>query len=200
LIDTQQFSKWVLAPTNHTALQVPRAIVVSVFAAALDFGVLVLLVERFAWSPVPAAVVSYLLGGVLQYVLCAWWVFPASPQNLTIGIVAFTVLSLVGLGITWATIGVLHDSLQVNYVAAKFAALGLAFTWNFLSRKYLLFPPRRVVPDKPAALEATCASASLVCAEDIEEAILPFACIAAPQDALASRPEAPAEALEHVEA
>jgi putative flippase GtrA len=131
----------VAAPTHHTALQVPRALVASVLAAALDFGTLVWLVERQGWSPVLAAVAGYLLGGVLQYVLCALWVFPAAPHNLTVGIVAFLVLSLVGLGITWATIAGLCDGLHVNYAVAKVVSLGLAFAWNFLSRKYLLFEP-----------------------------------------------------------
>jgi putative flippase GtrA len=127
--------------TENVILQVPRALVVSVLAAALDFGLLVLLVEGAGWSPQAAAVVSYLVGGVLQYVLCAVWVFPAAPQNVATGFAAFTFLSLVGLAITWATIAGLHDLAHVNYAVAKVVALGLAFTWNFLSRKYFLFKP-----------------------------------------------------------
>jgi putative flippase GtrA len=126
-------------PVEHTLLQVPRALVASVLAAALDVGFLVLLVETAGWHPLPAATVSYLLGGVLQYVLCAVWVFPAAPQSAALGFTAFTLLSLVGLGITWATIAVLHDTAHLNYALAKVAALGLAFAWNFLSRKYLIF-------------------------------------------------------------
>jgi putative flippase GtrA len=141
----KQLVTWVAAPTRQTAVQVPRALIVSVLAAALDFGVLVLLVERWSWSPAVAAIVSYLLGGVLQYALCTWWVFPDSPSSLTLGIAAFTLLSLFGLAITWATIAVLHERLHVNYLAAKIVALGLAFVWNFLSRKYLLFE-RRSLP------------------------------------------------------
>ena len=136
-----KFRKLLMDPVQSTALQVPRALVVSVLAAALDFCVLVLLVERFHWHAVPAAVVGYLLGGVVQYVLCAYWVFPAAPTNNTLGFVAFTILSLVGLAITWVTMAGLHDLGGLNYALAKFVALGLAFCWNFLSRKYLLFKP-----------------------------------------------------------
>jgi putative flippase GtrA len=131
--------RYLAGPVENTLLQVPRALVASVLAAALDMGVLVLLVEGAGWQPLLAATVSYLLGGVLQYVLCAIWVFPAAPQSTAVGFTAFTVLSLVGLGITWITIALVHDAAHVNYALAKVAALGLAFVWNFLSRKYLIF-------------------------------------------------------------
>jgi putative flippase GtrA len=195
----RQLVQWATAPTDDVALQVPRALVVSVLAAALDFGMLVLLVERFEWSPVLAAVVSYLLGGVLQYVLCAWWVFPAAPRSVTVGIVAFTLLSLVGLGITWATIAVLYEQLQVNYVLAKFFALGLAFAWNFLSRKYLLFGTR--VKDRREM--ETDADADTMDVDDFKKIILPFTLArpAAAVDLTEPRSVETASAeLEHIEA
>jgi putative flippase GtrA len=126
-------------PVEATLLQVPRALVASGLAAALDFGLLVLLVETAGWQPLAAATLSYLLGAVLQYLLCSLWVFPATPRSATGGFAAFLLLSLVGLGITWAALGVLHDLARVSYPLAKVVALGLAFTWNFLSRKYLVF-------------------------------------------------------------
>jgi putative flippase GtrA len=129
----------VAAPVESTLLQVPRALVASALAAALDFGVLIFLVERAGWHPLPAAVVSYLLGGVLQYALSALWVFPAAPAGVATGFTAFTVLSLVGLAITWATMALFYDLAHWNYVLTKVIALGLAFCWNFLSRKYWLF-------------------------------------------------------------
>src|SRR5262245_5878011 len=126
---------------QSTAAQVPRALVVSGLAAALDFGTLLALVEGAGWQPVPAAILSYLLGGVVQYVLSSRWVFQAAPSSLPLGFAAFTLLSLVGLGITAATMALLHDLLGVYYPLAKTAALGLAFSWNFLSRKFWIFVP-----------------------------------------------------------
>jgi putative flippase GtrA len=137
----KKLRQWGLAPAHSVLLQIPRALLASVICAVLDFGLLVLLVEQGGWNPVPAAVVGYLAGGVLQYVLCACWVFPAAPLKAATGFVAFTVLSLVGLGITWVTMATLHDLFHVNYALAKVVALGLAFSWNFLSRKFLLFRP-----------------------------------------------------------
>jgi putative flippase GtrA len=133
--------KLVSDPVDSTMLQVPRALAASVVAAVLDFTVLVLLVERAHFHPAGAAAIAYLSGGILQYVLCAKWIFPAAPENMATGFLAFTALSLVGLGITWLTMLVLCDLSHVNYVLAKICSLGLSFAWNFLSRKYLLFRP-----------------------------------------------------------
>ena len=81
--------------------QVSRAVLASAVAAVVDFGVLVLLVERAQFRAETAAIVSYLVGGVVNYVLCAKWVFPSAPTSVTIGFTFFTILSLGGLGITW---------------------------------------------------------------------------------------------------
>jgi putative flippase GtrA len=126
-------------PTERTLLQVPRALIASALAALLDFAVLVFLVEALGMGAVAAAIIGYLAGGVVQYFLCSVWVFPASPQNLAFGFTAFVILSLGGLGITWGVMTALHDDAGVNYALAKVAALGLAFCWNFLSRKFWLF-------------------------------------------------------------
>jgi len=124
--------------TDETVLQVPRALIVSGLAAALDYGVMALLIEA-GWYWLVATAIGYLLGGVVQYVLCAVWVFPAAPKSATLGFTAFTILSLVGLVVTCATMAVLYDLGHLHYGFAKIAALGLAFCWNFLSRKYWLF-------------------------------------------------------------
>lgn len=135
----QQLKKWLAQPVDSLLGQVPRALFASVLAAVIDFVVLFLLVEVAGVHPLPAAITGYLVGGLLQYVLCSLWVFPAAPQNAATGFLAFTVLSLVGLGITWITMATLHDRAHVHYSLAKVAALALAFSWNFLSRKFLLF-------------------------------------------------------------
>lgn len=131
--------RWVFQPVESLLVQVPRALCVSALAAVLDIGLLITLVETVGWHPLLAATVSYLAGGVLQYILCSLWVFGHSPENAPLGFVFFTVLSLVGLIITWCTLAVLYDFANVNYAAAKILALGLAFLWNFTSRKYFLF-------------------------------------------------------------
>jgi putative flippase GtrA len=154
----RRLQKWFAAPVESTLLQVPRALVVSVLALVVDAGLYALLIEAAGVPPVLANVFSYLAGGVVQYVLCSLWVFPASPGNHAIGFLAFSVLSLVGLGLSCAVIYVLHDTAQVHEMVAKLASVGVAFTWNFLSRKFLLFRPAartRADGQSPAEANAT---------------------------------------------
>lgn len=131
--------KLAVAPAERTVLQVPRAVLASLPAGAVDFGALVAMVQFLHWQAVFAAIVSYILGGVVQYVLCAIWVFPAAPRNAVLGFTAFTLLSLVGLGITAASMTLFHSMIGLHYALAKVVSLALAFCWNFTSRKYLLF-------------------------------------------------------------
>lgn len=146
----------LFGPVESLFLQVPRALVASVVAAALDFCILIALVELFGWSPVPAAIVGYLAGGVVQYVLCSLWVFHASHENKLVGFAVFTVMSLVGLAITWAVM-YCQPHVGVPYPAAKVLALGLAFVWNFGSRKAILFRSKSKARVKLAAAQSDAA-------------------------------------------
>lgn len=137
----QTLLKSLIQPVQSTVGQVPRALAASVVVSSLDFLLLIGLVEHMHWHAVPASVVSYLAGGVLQYILCSFWVFPAAPGNHAFGFMAFTLLSLVGLGITWLVMYGLHVQGHANYALAKIVALGCSFTWNFTSRKLFLFRP-----------------------------------------------------------
>jgi putative flippase GtrA len=137
--------QWIADPVESVFLQVPRALAASVLALLVDFAILEFCVHIVGIPAVPSAIIGYLAGGVLQYVLCSWWVFSTSLKSDAMGFVTFTVLSLVGLGITWIVMLLAHDWASLPVEVAKFMAVGLAFTWNFLSRKYLLFRAERPI-------------------------------------------------------
>ena len=133
-----KLKQWITNPVDSIFLQVPRALAVSVLALGIDFALYVACLY-VGMPALLAALIGYLAGGVVQYVLCSWWVFSTSLKNDALGFVAFSVLSLVGLAITEIVILIVHDWLGIHPYPAKIAAVGLAFAWNFLSRKYLLF-------------------------------------------------------------
>jgi putative flippase GtrA len=135
----QKLKRLLADPVESIFLQVPRALAASVVALVLDFAVLELCVRVIGMPAVPSAIIGYLVGGVVQYVLCSLWVFSTALKSDAMGFAAFTILSLVGLGITWIVVLIAHDWLGLPVEVAKGGAVGLAFTWNFLSRKYLLF-------------------------------------------------------------
>jgi putative flippase GtrA len=130
--------------TENTILQVPRALVAACIATGFDVLLLMLLVERVGMQPRAAAVIGFLFGCVPHYILCAVWVFPASPNRAPLGFIRFMVLSVFGLALTWALVAGMHDKLGLNYLFAKAVAMVLSFSFNFLCRKYFIFrQPRR---------------------------------------------------------
>ena len=141
--------KLIADPVENVFLQVPRALFASILALFVDFLILELCVRVFGIPAIPSAIFGYLAGGIVQYVLCSLWVFSTSLKSDAVGFVAFTVLSLVGLAITWLVMLVGHEWAQLPVEVAKAGAVGLAFTWNFMSRKYLLF--RSSTPMQPSA-------------------------------------------------
>ncbi len=155
MLIAQQIKRWVAAPVEGMALQVPRALVASVLALALDFCIFVLCVRVVGMPWLLAATIGYLAGGVLQYVLCSLWVFSISLKNDALGFVAFTILSLVGLGITSIVILIARDWSGVSPELAKCIAVGLAFTWNFLSRKFFLFRPESALVQSEEPVRAS---------------------------------------------
>ena len=131
------FKRFLVDPGDTTLVQLPRALIASTVVSALDFGLLVILVEAIGWAPDIAAVTSFVIAGLLQYILCATWVFAASGN--AVGFVAFMLLNSVALGITWLTMTLVHDHAGVHYTIAKLIAFVFAFVWNFVSRKYFVF-------------------------------------------------------------
>jgi putative flippase GtrA len=155
--------RWFTAPVDSTLLQVPRALIASVLCTLLDFFLLVFLVESAGWNPLIGAILTYFAGCILQYILCAVWIFPSAPQSATFGFAAFTVLALGGLGITWLTIATLYDLAGMNYALAKILSLGPSFAWNFLSRKYWLFRSREGGPTRPESERDDLEAVTLEC-------------------------------------
>src|ERR1043166_1483891 len=105
----QKLKHWIAGPVESVFVQVPRALAASILALAIDFAILVLCVREFGMPGVPAAILGYLAGTVLQYVLCSYWVFSVSLKSDGFGLLAFAVLSLVGLAITWVVVAIIHD-------------------------------------------------------------------------------------------
>jgi putative flippase GtrA len=151
----QRFKQWFAHPVESIFLQAPRALAASVLALIVDFIILELCVRLIGMAAVPSAIIGYLVGGALQYVLCSRWVFSMSPKSDAVGFLTFTILSLVGLGITWIVVLAAHDGAGLPVEAAKVVAVGLAFTWNFLSRKYLLFRAERPIAQRKEPLQHT---------------------------------------------
>lgn len=111
--------------------------VVGIIATGIDFGIMILLTELFAFDPVISSGISFCTSTVFNYAASMRFVFThresLSKQS---EFLIFAILSLIGLGlnqlIMWVGTSWLGDGL---YIPIKVAATALVMLWNFFSRK-----------------------------------------------------------------
>lgn len=116
--------------------------VVGVLAFAIDYGIMVLLVELFSMNPVIAAGISFCVSVTFNYVASMRYVFTHRPDlSRRAEFAIFIVLSLIGLGINELLMWVGVDVLLVSYLIVKLVATVVVMGWNFVSRKKWLDAP-----------------------------------------------------------
>lgn len=84
--------------------------------------------------------ISFVLATLVNYLLCANVVFKHSARyssNTALLLTYF--VSLIGLGIQNSFIWIGVEFVAAPMIVAKILAMGSAFFWNFLSRKYWVF-------------------------------------------------------------
>jgi|SRR5580658_251533 putative flippase GtrA len=117
---------------------------VSAGAFIIDVAVLFGLVHYLSWWYVGAATASFLVGLLVTYVLSVTWVFRYRRlQDPRIEFASFAGIGVVGVGINAAVISFGVKILGMHYLAAKCAAAGFTFVWNFAARRRFLFVRRR---------------------------------------------------------
>ena len=145
--------------TDHTGIQFFRSLFVGGVATIADMAVMVLLKELFGMSESLAAVFSFIVGLTVNYIISTFWVFAkAKVKNRAADFLAFTMISIIGLGLTqliiapFAEKGILGEGILVSnavfgslvpvdkyYIIGKMLAVVLVYMWNFFARKYFLY-------------------------------------------------------------
>ena len=122
------------------ALELLRYTAASAAALLVDAGVLTALVSCAGWQYMPAAVTSYITGGMFLYIVSVNLVFEfRRVGNRALELPMFLALGLVGLVVNTAVMLVAVETLHLHYLIAKAAAAGCTFTTNFLLRRNLMF-------------------------------------------------------------
>ncbi|MFZ2989924.1 GtrA family protein [Ideonella sp.] len=140
-----------VAATSPPNLQPPKGLrvrlrefagyfAVSVFALALDMGVLIGLVERLHWNYLPAAAVAFMAGSLLAFAGSSALVFREHRyRHWLSGFLGFTLIGMLGLGINLAVLWLGVDIAGLDYRWGKLGAAGCSFLFNFALRKLTLF-------------------------------------------------------------
>ena len=112
-------------------------------AFATDIGTLALLADHLHWHYMQAAVVSFLVGGLVLYILSVALIFRFRRiSNRALELSCFIGLGVVGLVVNSAVMFVTVEFFHAHYLLAKVAAGGCTFLINYLLRRHLLFSPR----------------------------------------------------------
>ena len=115
----------------------------SVVALAVDYGVLLGLHNIFGVNYLVAACISFLLGLVVAYLLSTRYVFKGRALYSARGeLIGFLLTGLAGLALNQALLYGFVTGYGLPVAAAKLPTVVLVFSFNFLSRRYLLFSNR----------------------------------------------------------
>jgi putative flippase GtrA len=119
--------------------QFTRFLIVGFSSAAIEIGILVLLVERMESSYLYANIIAFVITNVLNYSLSRTWVFTSDNNKIVNEFFAFMIFVSVGLGINQLFLWLFVEFGGLNYKISKVIAIGLTVIWNFLTRKHFVF-------------------------------------------------------------
>lgn len=113
---------------------------VGAVSTAIDYVLLNLAHQNFNASIYLATFIGFLGGSINGYLANNTWTF--AHRNLpmgTRGLAQYSLVGLVGLGLTELIMHILAVRADINYNLAKLVAVFIVFFWNFLANRYWTF-------------------------------------------------------------
>ena len=107
--------------------------------ASLDYLLLFALVKFLNLNYLIAAAVSFLLASGVNYLLSVRWVFVSGRYGKSLELSVFIVTSLLGLAVNQLAMWLLVDKIHLDYRISKLFAIAAVTSWNFFSKKKLVF-------------------------------------------------------------
>lgn len=138
--------------TDNTFIQFFRYCFVGGLAFVIDAGSLVVFKEALGMNTNLAAVISFILGLTVNYLLSTCWIFKNSKiKNRFAEFTAFAAIGIIGLLMNVAIIWFFEDFLGPRkplgslipqskyYIIGKLVSTVIVFVWNFCARKFIIF-------------------------------------------------------------
>ena len=125
-----------------------RYVVVGGISFLADFGTLTLFQELFfkereGWQIFISTAAGFVVGLIVNYILSLVFVFRSADNKSSGksvgGFVVFTIVGLIGLGITEGLMHLGVNILNFHYMPTKIVTAGIVLVWNYLGRKILVF-------------------------------------------------------------
>ncbi len=123
-----------LKPTDNGYLQFFRYLFVGGTAFVVDAGsmwLFELIGLHYLWAAVP----SFLLGLITNYILSKWLVFKDDSINKSLEFVIYGVIGVIGLGLTELIMYLLTDIVGLYFLISKVIAAAIVTFWNYFGKK-----------------------------------------------------------------
>lgn len=133
---------------------VPEALRFAVAGAVcflIEWGALVLMVEKLGWDTMVATPVAFLISVAVNYLLCVAWVFRNAKDGGAAAKAGFLITSVMGLALNWLLMWLLRVLLGEEqvlmtvagqavrmYMVNKCIATLLVMIWNYFTKKAIL--------------------------------------------------------------
>lgn len=119
--------------------QVAKFILTGFFTAGIDFLILILLVEVFFLHYFVASAFSFLVGVLLNYYISRGWVFGHGRFQYKYECMGFFIMSTLGLVINQIILLLFVGYCSVDYRFSKIISVCVVSSWNFITKKYIVF-------------------------------------------------------------
>ena len=131
--------------------EVIRFILTGAVCFAIEWGTLVLMVEKLKADTMIATPIAFLISVAVNYLLCVAWVFRGAKDESAAAKAGFLLTSLIGLALNWLLMLVFRVTLGEEqvlftlagktlkmYMVNKCLATLLVMIWNYFSKKAVL--------------------------------------------------------------
>ena len=131
----------MITPSDNLFIQLFRYAFVGGLAFVADFGTLALLYHKFGVNEYLATAIAFVMGLIVNFILSKLLVFTtgAKVKSTVLEFLSYTVIGIIGLGLTEAIIWLGTVPLHFPVLVAKVIAAGLVLIWNFAARKIFLY-------------------------------------------------------------
>lgn len=104
-------------------------------ATAIQYGILVLLVEANLAVPVVASAIGYIISSAANYALNYYFTFSSTARH-HVAIAKFIAVASAGLAINSALLYLMTEIASFYYLLAQLVATGAVMLWNFFIHRH----------------------------------------------------------------
>lgn len=104
-------------------------------ATAIQYGILIVLVETGLAVAFIASTIGYIVSGAFNYTLNYYFTFQSSASHKSAA-VKFAIVALIGLGINSALVFLMTEVGSIYYLVAQIIATVAVLLWNFTAHQF----------------------------------------------------------------